>query len=147
PLNTLLEGAHGTSLGLQLLSYEGIANTNVSLLGLRDLLNLDAGTVDEVLDAQVNIGEFLDAVVVLLGESDNSAEIDLSAIGEQITAIKAQLGDAMITLRDLLNVSAELTNPDTALAVDVNVADLLRGALMVANGEHAVDLEALDIEL
>lgn len=147
PLNTLLESALGTSLGLQLLSYEGIANTNVSLLGLRDLLNLDAGTVDEVLDAQVNIGEFLDAVVVLLGESDNSAEIDLSAIGEQITAIKAQLGDAMITLRDLLNVSAELTNPDTALAVDVNVADLLRGALMVANGEHAVDLEALDIEL
>jgi uncharacterized membrane protein len=147
PLNQLLDGALGTTLGLKLLSYEGIANTNISLLGLRDLLGLDAGTVDEVLDTQVNVGDFLDAVVVLLGESDNAAEIDLSAIGEQIVAIKAQLGDVMITLRDLLNVSAELTNPNTALAVDVNVADLLRGALMVANGEHAVDLEALDIEL
>lgn len=147
PLNQLLEGTLGTSLGLKLLSYEGVTNSNISLLGLKDLLHLDAGTVDEVLNTQIGIGDFLDATVQLLGQGEDSADIDLNLMQQQVADIKAQLGNIPISLGDILNVNVDSTDPNTALNVDVNAADLLNAALQAANGKHAVALQALNLDL
>lgn len=147
PLNQLLESTLGTSLGLKLLSYEGVANSNISLLGLKDLLHLDAGTVDEVLNTQVGIGDLLDATVQLLGQGEDSANIDLNLVQQQVAAIKAQLGNIPISLGDILNVNVDSTDPNTALNVDVNAGDLLNAALQAANGKNAVALQALNLNL
>lgn len=147
-LSPLLNSLLGTSLGLKLLSYQGIANSNISLLSLKNLLHLDAGTVDDVLDADINVGDLLDAVVTLLdNDSDNTAEIDLSAIDAEVANIKAQVGDLDLKLGDILNVSADTSNPDTALDVDVNVADIISAALQAANGRHAAALDVSDLDL
>jgi len=147
PLNQLLTSTLGTSLGLNLLSYQGIANANVSLLGLKNLIAADAGTVDQVLSTSVTVSQFLDAYVQLLGQSANSAQIDLSLVQQQVALIEAQLGDTSITLGDILNVNADTTDPSTALAVDVNAADILSAVLQAANGKNAVALQALNINL
>lgn len=147
PLNTLLSSTLGTSLGLNLLSYQGIANANVSLLGLKNLVAADAGTVDQVLGTSVTVNQFLDAYVKLLGQSANSAQIDFGLVNQQVALIEAQLGNPSIALGDILNVNAETTDPSKALGVDVNAADILSAVLEAANSKNAVALQALNINL
>lgn len=147
PLQQLLDSALGTSLGLKLLSSTGIANANVSLLGLRDALGLDAGTVDGVLDSQVDLAGALDATVQLLAAGSDSANVDLVALQQQVAAIEAQLGDVPIRLGDILDVEADTTDPEQALDVDVNAADLVGALVMAANARHAVEIDAAHIGL
>jgi uncharacterized membrane protein len=147
PLNTVLGSTLGTSLGLNLLSYQGIANTNVSLLGLKNLIAADAGTVDEVLSTSVTVNQFLDAYVLLLRQSTNAAQIDFGLVTQQIALIEAQLGNPALTLGDILNVNAQTTDPAKALGVDVNAADILGAVLQAANSKNAVALQALNVNL
>lgn len=146
-LGPLLSGVLGTSLGLKLLSYDGIANSNLSLLGLKNVLHLDAGTVDGVLNTEVSLGDFLDAVVQVLQQGPDTANIDIGLVNQQIANIKAQLGDTDIKLGDILNVHAGTSDPDTALDVDVNVADILNAALQAANSKHAAALDISNLDL
>lgn len=93
PLDELLKSTLGTSLGLNILSDEGIANANVSLLGLKNLLSLDAGTVDGVLDTDIKVGQLLDAVVRLIQKNGNTASVDLGLLQQQVNVIEASLGN------------------------------------------------------
>jgi uncharacterized membrane protein len=147
PLNQLLSSTLGTSLGLNLLSYQGIANTDVSLLGLKNLIAANAGTVDDVLNTSVTVSQFLNAYVSLLDQSPNSAQIDFNFVNTQIALIEAQLGSTAITLGDILNVNADTTDPTTALGVNVNAADILSAVLQAANSKNAVALQALNVNL
>lgn len=147
-LQPLLGSVLGTSLGLKLLSYESIANSNISLLGLKNLLHLDAGTVDGILDTDIHVDELLDAVVTLIeNNNDNTAEIDLNAVNNEVAKINAKVGDLTLKLGDILNVNAGTSNPDTALNVDVNAADIISAALQAANGRHAAALEVSNLDL
>ncbi|MHB1056945.1 MAG: TadG family pilus assembly protein [Rhodanobacter sp.] len=147
PLNALLNSALGTSLGLQLLSYNGIANARISLLGLKGLLGIDAGTVSGVLDTQVSTGEFLDAFVQALGQSPDAANIDLDFVRQQVAAIDAQLGDVPLRLGDILDVHATTDDPEAALNAEVNALDVLTSALLAADGKNAVALPAATIDV
>ncbi len=147
PLDQLLDSAIGTSLGLKLLSYEGIANGNLSLLGLKDALGINAGTVDGVLDAQVSLSDFLVATIQVLQQSGSLAGVDLSNAQTQIANIPIDVGSVLINLADILNVTANTNDPGKALDVDVNASDILRAAIEAANSKHAVALQALDIDI
>ena len=147
PLNTVLTSTLGTSLGLNLLSYQGIANANVSLLGLKNLIAADAGTVTDVLNTSVTVDQFLAAYVTLLQQGGNSAQIDFGLVNQQIALIEAQLDNPSVTLGDILNVNAQTTDPTKALGVEVNAADILSAVLQAANSKNAVALQALNVNL
>ena len=128
-LQSLLGSSLGTSLGLQLLSYNGIANADISLLGLVDQLGINAGTLSSVLGTQVSISQFLDAYVQALSQSADAATIDMNLVQSQVAAIEAQIGTTTIALGDILNVQAHSDDPNVALDTQVSALDILSGAL------------------
>lgn len=147
PIEQLLDSALGTSLGLKLLSYEGVANSSMSLLGLTHALSLDAGTVDGVLDTQVRLGDFLNAAVQVLEQGGNLANVEISNARTQIASLPVQVANTLISLGDILNVNAGTNDPNTALDVNVNAADILSAALQAGNSKSAVALQVSDLDL
>lgn len=140
PLMSVLNSALGTSLGLQLLSYNGIANAYVSLLDIVKQLPVDAGTINGVLNAPITVGNFLDAYVQALSRSPQAATIDLAFVQKQVAAIEAQLGDIPINLGSVLNVNANTVDPTAALNTQVNALDILNAVLLAADSKNAVAL-------
>lgn len=147
PLNQLLSTTLGTSLGLQLLSYAGIANTDISLLDLVNQLKINAGTVDSVLQAPITVGDFLDAYVQALSNSPDAASIDLAFVQQQVALVEAQLGDVPITLGDVLDVNANTTDPNAALNTNVNALDILSAVIMAGDSKNGVALPATTLSI
>lgn len=144
-LAPLLNSALGTQLGLRLLSSEGIAGAKIKLLDvlpgvLPAGVDLNAATLDDVLDSEISVGDLLDATVGVLAENNELVGVVLDAINTEVARVKAVLGDVTIKLRDILNVSANTSNPRSALDADVGVGDLISVTLQAANREHALDL-------
>lgn len=133
-LNGLLGGLLGGSLDLDVVSYQGIANARVSLLDLVRA-SADVGTVDELLDADVQVGELLQVIASAMdGSGLVDAEVVLAA--QQIAAVAVK--DASVRLGDVLAVTTP--DKDAAGNVGINVLSLITAAAMVANGEHAITL-------
>jgi uncharacterized membrane protein len=147
PLNQLLNSTLGTSLGVQLLSYNGITNTNISLLGLVNQLKINVGTVNGVLNAPITVSDFLNAYVQLLQQSSNAANIDLSFVNTQVASIEAQIGNTVINLGDILNVDANTTDPNVALNTYVSALDILNAVLLAADSQNAVALNGGSINV
>jgi uncharacterized membrane protein len=134
-LNSLLGGILGVELSL--VGYQGLANATVSLGDLAG--ELDAGTLDELLDTELTVGELARAMGRALAADDEDA-------GE-VTVGVAELVDFPLTLPavgpfqlgDLLRVGG---SERAAMEVEVDVLGLLFGAAQVAAPEeHAVILD------
>lgn len=137
-LNPLLGGMLGTSLGLDLVSYKGIAAAQVSLLNLIDAA-AGVGTVDELLNTQLSVADFLGLLVNAVGPTSTAGV----ALNDMLLAGVGTLPN--IKLADILSVSAE--DPESALDAKVNVFDLLNAALQLANKQHAISVPALNVNL
>ncbi|MGR8931870.1 MAG: TadG family pilus assembly protein [Gammaproteobacteria bacterium] len=137
-LNGLLGGLLGTNVSLGLLDYKGIAAAQVTLLNLVEA-NANVGTVDELLKADVSVGEFLDILASAVDRNSTAAvalnELALLSIGPLPT----------IKLGDILAVGG--ANPEAALDAKVNVFDLLVAGLQIANKEHAISVPNVGINL
>lgn len=147
PLGQLLNQALGSSLGLQLLSYNGIANANISLLDLVKALPVDAGTVNGVLTSQISLTDFLTAYVNALNQSASGSSIDIGFVNQQVALIEARLGDIPINLGDILNVDATTQDPNVALNTNVNALDILNAVLLAADSANAVALPATSVNV
>jgi uncharacterized membrane protein len=145
--NQLLESTLGTYLGLQLISYNGIANTNISLLELVKQLPINIGTVDSVLQAPITVSDFLNAYVQALSKAPDAASIDLGFVQQQVALIEAKLGDVPITLGDILNVNANTTDPNAALNTNISALDILSAAILAGDSKNGVSLPAVTINL
>jgi len=143
----LLSQALGSSLGLQLLSYNGIANANISLLGLVQALPIDAGTVNGVLTSQVSLTDFLTAYVAALNQNASGSGIDMGFVNQQVALIEAQLGNIPINLGNILNVDANTQDPNVALNTSVNALDILNAVLLAADSANAVALPATSVNV
>ncbi|GAB3780457.1 TadG family pilus assembly protein [Dyella agri] len=147
PLNQVLTSALGTQLGLSLLSYQGIANADISLLDLVQQLPISAGTVNGVLNAPITVGDFLNAYVSALSRSPQAANIDLTFVQQQVATIAAQMGNVPIDLGTILNVDANTIDPTAALNTNVNALDILNATLLAADSRNAVALPAATVSL
>jgi uncharacterized membrane protein len=131
-LAPLLNGLLGTSVQLDLVSYKGLADANVTLL---DLINAQAevGTVDKLLDSEISMQDF----VLLAAEAlSNQPEQPTVAI-DVLETIAAQVdADLKLRLGDLLNL--DLPADQAALEAQLNVLDLIGLGAEVANKGHAV---------
>lgn len=147
PLGQLLNQALGSSLGLQLLSYNGIANANISLLDLVKTLPVDVGTVNGVLTSQISLTDFLTAYVNALNQSASGSGIDIGFVNQQVALIEARLGNIPINLGDILNVDATNQDPNVALNTNVNALDILNAVLLAADSANAVALPATSVNV
>ncbi|MCP8464696.1 pilus assembly protein TadG-related protein [Pseudomonas sp. ZM23] len=143
-LNSLLNNLLGSNLSLNAVGYRGLANANVSLLGLSDQLraagvNVAAGSVDSLLGTQASLGQLLGATVKAI-DPTKAANVDTVLLGQQL--LGAGVKTATVTLGSVLSVIAPDSVRDEALQGSVNVLDLITALAFVANRQHAVTLNA-----
>ncbi|MFV3411301.1 pilus assembly protein TadG-related protein [Pseudomonas nitroreducens] len=141
-LNNLLNALLGSNLSLNAVGYKGLANANVSLLGLSDSLraagvDVATGSVDSLLGAQATLAQLLGATVDAI---DPSQVLDLDTTLLRNQLIKTGVQSATLTLGSILSVVAPDSVQDQALQGKVNALDLITALAMVANKKHAVSL-------
>lgn len=132
-LNTLLNGILGSSLSLDAIGYQGIANTSVKLL---DLVNAsaDVGTVNELLNSDVAVSDLLQLYLDAVNSTGTADAQVITALGD----LAAGVSSAAVHVGDVLNVTTP--NPEDALNASVNLLDLITTTAIVANGTHALTL-------
>ncbi|WP_119628305.1 pilus assembly protein TadG-related protein [Methylocaldum marinum] len=138
-LNLLLSGLLGTSVNLDLVSYQGIAAVDLSLL---DLIKAQGtvGSVNELLALQMSIGEFFGLMASALsnkGDAATAGYLSVLAAGSTDTFTLA--------LGDLLRVTTE--DPEAAAEAKVNVLDLVLLGAEVANGKNAIAIPSAGISV
>jgi uncharacterized membrane protein len=139
PLNDLL-GAD-----LDLLSYQGIANAEVSLGQIA--LQPQIGDAERLLEGSVSAGDLLDATAdALRAESGGSNTVAIEALG---VLHEATVGTPVIRLGEALHVSPTDT---AALQTRLSVLDVVAPALLAAtaelsNGEHAVSIPQIQSDV
>lgn len=142
-LNALLGGLLGTSLNLDVVTYQGIAGANVSLLALSQQLkaagvNLELGKIDSLLGANVTAAQLLQAMVNA-ADASQLAGVNTALLRTALATINVPT--AQLTLGQILSVVAPDSVRDTALSAGVNMLDLLMATALVANKSHAVNLD------
>lgn len=135
----LLNALVGDALNLGVLSYDGLADAEVSLLGLA--AELGAASADEVLSLpKVGLGAFLLATATVL-EREGGSSADVMLL-ETIAATVPAL--APVSLADLVSLAP---GADSAMSAGLNVLDLVATSAFVANGENAVAIPGLQAGL
>lgn len=134
--SALLNHLVNDSLNLSAISYTGLANAEVSLLGLAT--ELGVGTPSELASlSNLSLNDlFLASAVVLQAEGGEVADVAL--LNQLATANLSAL--AHVTVGDILDLHSA---PAAALDATVNVLDLVSTAAFVANGTNALAIPTL----
>ncbi|MBD9513569.1 pilus assembly protein TadG-related protein [Pseudomonas sp. PDM22] len=148
-LNALLGGLLGTNLNLDVVTYQGIAGANVSLLALSQQLkaagvNLELGKIDSLLGTNVTAAQLLQAMVNA-ADSSQLAGVNTALLRTALATINVPT--AQLTLGHILSVVAPDSVRDTALNAGVNLFDLLMATALVANQKHAVAVPAQKLSI
>lgn len=132
PLNNLL------GLNLQLVSYQGLAGANVTLADLAAQTTL--GSVDQLLTGTVTLGNFTVAAIKVLQNQDATGN---SAAITALQAIQATANlNEPIRIGDVVAIQS---GDSAALQSQLNVLDLISGGLLVADGNHALSTQGLNV--
>lgn len=142
-LNAILGKLLNTSIKLDAVSYNGLANTNVRLL---DLVKAKAsvGTLQELLELDLTLAELLELTATALSQTD-VANVDISVINTLNLLALQVPGNLHLKLADLLDVS--LAPGNAAAHAQINVLQLISLSAQVANGKHFLDMPVLGIDL
>ncbi|MDO9422614.1 MAG: pilus assembly protein TadG-related protein [Methylobacter sp.] len=133
-LNSLLGGILGSAVNLSLVSYQGIAATNVTLLNLVEAA-AGVGTVQELLAADLSVGELLE---IYANAVNASGVANADATAAMQTLINANVSTLSAAFGDVLAVTTP--NVEEAASASVNLFDLITTTALVANGENALTL-------
>ncbi|MDO7869199.1 hypothetical protein [Nocardioides jiangxiensis] len=129
-LGPLLDKAFGVNLSV--LSYQGLARGNVSLLDLATQLGL--GSVDALATTNVTFGSLINATAAIL--TKNAGDPDAAASLTVLQQLNAAAGlSTTVNLGKLFSLTDSST---AAKQATVNVLDLISGAAFVANGSNAL---------
>lgn len=134
-LNALL--GTGNSINLDIVSYKGLANTQIRLLDLI-AASPGVGTVDQLLKTEVTVRE-LTLLMLKVIDPSNTLAVDVlnSIISASVSSVRVKIGD-------LLNVTTP--SPEAAASANINAFDLLMVAAQVSNGTNFINLgTALDL--
>lgn len=134
-LDNILEGVLGGGANLDLLSYTGLVNADVSLLDLA--LELGFGSVDQLLGTSVNAGTLLIAAANVL-QADGTSHASI------LNMVAANLGGLSINIGDLVSAAP---GSGAAQSTTVNALDLLAGTVLIANGTNAISIPGLTASL
>ena len=142
-LNAVIGGLLGGNLNLGFAGWNGLLNTNISLLEYLDALavklNISAGNYDSVLQTDVTTGQLLEAAITVLQRQNATtpgATLDaaINAIGAIIAQIK--ISPTPLKLGELLNLQSG--TPAAGLEATLQVFKLVEGVVQLANSHSAV---------
>jgi uncharacterized membrane protein len=129
PLNQIF------GLNLQVAGYQGLADAQVTLADL--VANPRIGSADALLTGGVSMSNFVKAMTDVLNSQNPKNTAAITALGSVLTVV-ATLPN--VKLGDVIKVSP---NDQAALNTKLSVLDLLTGAVLVADGQHAVAIPNL----
>lgn len=142
--NALLGGLLGTTLSLSVMDYNALLGADVELLAFLDALstraNLRAGTYQEVLDAQVTMGQIADALHATPGPSGTARD----AVSK-LRAATGPTGGEKLRLSRLIDIgphgSTALSAGVSRLSAEIGVLDLLTTSAVLAGRGRQVALD------
>jgi uncharacterized membrane protein len=129
PLNDIF------GLNLQLLSYQGLANAKVRLADIA--ADPHIGGTDALLGGGVSVANLVRATTDVLNAQNPVNTVAVSALGSVLT-IATTLPN--IDFGKVIKIDP---NDKAALNTEFSVLDLLAGAVLVADGNHAVSIPNL----
>jgi uncharacterized membrane protein len=139
-LNALIGGLLGGKLQLDAVGWNGLLNTDISLLKYLDALAIElkvsAGNYDQLLKTDATVGQLIQAAIDVLklgGDAVNVVINDLEAI--KLIAPGTQI----LHLGDLINI--QNGTDKTALDVNLQLFNLIQGFVQLSNKASAVAVE------
>lgn len=131
-LNAVLGNLTGSSLSLDAVSYQGLADAQISLA---DLVEADAaaGTVDELLESNFTLGEMMELFV----DAANGAGVAEAGMDGLLSGGGA-IRDVQLQLADILSVASPTS--EAALEARAGLLDLISAAALFANQDSAVTI-------
>lgn len=140
-LNALLGNVLGSPLSLSLASYQGIANSQLTLLNLIQAKGTQGGgatvgSVNELLNLNISLKDFVQ--LVSLAAARSSTVANPQVLADLTTLATKTVKSSNIKIGDVLKV----VNPDpnAVLGAGINILQLLNTAVLVANGSNAITL-------
>lgn len=140
-LNQLLGGALGTPPSLTVLGYQGLATAEVGLGPLATQLGL--ASPEQLATHTTTLGDFYVAAINALEQEDPSS-VEAQLLQDAVDLNRPVL-DQPITVGDL--VSVDNGGADAAAAASMNLLDIVAGGLLLADGDHALNLTGLGINI
>ena len=147
-LNRFMGGIlRGSGLSLSGVSWSGLAGGNITLEALRFQLasmGYSVGTVDELLDTNVNMANLMQASAQALALQGPTAAAQLSALN----ALRTQITSTSLAVFKLGRFIEVAQGADTAaLASKVNIFQLATAAAQVANGSNLVSVDPVGVNV
>jgi len=138
-LNGALSGLAGSAINVSLLGWQGLVDTDISLLSyLNQLaidLNVSAGNYSELLDVDTDITQLLQTAISVAERNGATLEV-LTALG----SIKAAaINTVPVKLGDLLKL--QTGTADAGLDANVQLLSLVEAFLQLASSQSAAAVE------
>ena len=145
-VNQLLSGLLGTSISLSVMDYNALLASRVNVLSFFDAmateLDITAGTYNDVLNANAEMGQIANALVATTpAGSDANQALNVFANDAKFSTVSVPLSGIM-DLGTLGNL--KLGQTPSAYGATVSAMDIISGAAAVGDGTHqvALNLEA-----
>ncbi len=145
-LNSLLSGLLGTTINIDVASYQGLLDSAINLNALIEGIAVkeNLGSPAEVLDANLSLLTVLDVYLDVLNNSGQFPSA-LSLLINDLTMAPITIPD--IKLSDIIVLSPMSNTYDAALASSINALQLVTSSIYVANHNHFVEIPNLNVSL
>ncbi|MGC5800392.1 TadG family pilus assembly protein [Ralstonia pseudosolanacearum] len=137
-----LLGNGNSALNLDLVSYQGLANTTIRVSDLMAALNV--GTVQQLIAAQVSLSQLVSAVVSAGGQNGLTGVSVGTVLVPNTLVLGPLLRNTLINVGNstgtpgVLQFLAQAGNDQSVLNAQLNVLDLVTTAAQIANNKNAV---------
>lgn len=133
----LFGGLLGGTVSISAAGWNGLVNTDISLLSylnrLKTDLGLTAGGYDQVLGSTVNVSQLIQTAINVL---DPNGTLGASATIVGLQALKVAAGTTSVVPGNMLHV--ESGTDISTLAVNLKAFDLIEGFVQLANKKNAL---------
>ena len=139
-LNALIGGLLGGKLQLDAVGWNGLLNTDISLLKYLDALaiqlKVSAGNYDQLLKTDATVGQLIQAAIDVLKLGGDAVKVVINNL-EAIKLIAP--GTQILHLGDLINI--QNGTDKSALDVNLQLFNLIQGFVQLSNKASAVAVE------
>lgn len=139
-LNALIGGLLGGKLQINAVGWEGLINTDISLLSYLEALaiqlKVSAGNYDELLKTNASVGDLIQAAIDVLKLGGDAVKVVINNL-EAIKLIAP--GTKILHLGDLLTI--QNGTDKSALDVNLQLFNLIQGFVQLSNKYNAVAVE------
>ncbi|MBX8522157.1 hypothetical protein K5D51_19355 [Pseudomonas cichorii] len=140
-LNPVIGSLLGGTLNLSVANWQGIANTDLSMLSylnrLKTDLNINAIGYTDVLNSSVAVSQLIQTAINVL---DPAGTLSATATIAGLRALKVAAGATTVLLGDLLSVQG--SSDIAALNTTLRLLDLVQGIAQLANDKNGISAAA-----